>query len=247
MSAEKQDHHLAELDRLRSDVAALTAERQRLVDTLLLAERDRQVFGYELHDGILQNLTAACLLLEGGLAQTTFATPAQQESYTRAIELIRSGIVEMRRLVGGLAAVELADVTLGEALERLAERYRAQYGLDVSFAGSAERLDLPPATRYLLLRIAQEAVNNAWKHAPASRVLVRLDQGAGRLRLSIEDGGPGFDPLENKPGHFGLDGMRARAHLLGAEMQIDSGAGQGTRIGVSLPHPQTARMEENVR
>jgi two-component system sensor histidine kinase DegS len=107
--------------------------------------------------------------------------------------------------------------------------------LDATYEGESQRLGLAPATRYLLLRIAQEALNNVWKHAPSSKAVVSLHERAGRLELTIADNGPGFDVSQSKPGHFGLDGMRARAHLLGAELTIDSRAGQGTRVVVRQP------------
>lgn len=225
----------AEIERLRAEVAALKAERQRLVETLLLADRDRQMLGYELHDGIVQDLTAAAMMLEGSLHASSGLSEEQRTNVERAMALIRGGILEVRRLIGGLAAVELADLTLGESLEQLVARYRERNGLNATYEGDMQRLGLAPATRYLLLRIAQEALNNVWKHAPASRALVSLHERGGRLEMTIEDDGPGFDASHGKPGHFGLDGMRARAHVLGAELTIDSGAGQGTRIVVRQP------------
>lgn len=222
---------------LRQQLAALQAERQRLVDVLLLAERDRQMLGYELHDGILQELTGAALLLEKSAEQSPPAPGAADENYRRGLELIRLAIVEVRRVMSGMTAVELADATLGEALERLAERHRTLYGLDVTYEGPLHRTGLATSTRYLLLRIAQEALNNAWKHAPASSVRVRLTIQGPSLEMTIADNGPGFDAKLSRPGHFGLDGMRARAHLLGADYHLESEPGQGTRVRVRMTLP----------
>lgn len=224
-----------EIERLRAEVASLKAERQRLVETLLLAERDRQLLGYELHDGIVQDLTAAAMILEGATHPASGLTDEQRTNVERAMSLIRGGLLEVRRLIGGLAAVELADLSLGDSLEQLVARYRERNGLNATYEGDSQRLGLAPATRYLLLRIAQEALNNVWKHAPSSQARVSLHERGGRLEMAIEDNGPGFDVSHGKPGHFGLDGMRARAHLLGAELTIDSAAGQGTRILVRQP------------
>jgi signal transduction histidine kinase len=221
---------------LRQQLAELQADRQRLVEVLQLAERDRQLLGYELHDGILQELTAAGLLLESA-PEALPESSAARASFDRSLELIRLAIVEVRRLIGGTTAVELSDTTLGIALDRLAERYRTLYGLDVTCDAPQHRLNLTTSARYLLLRIAQEALNNAWKHAPASRVRIRLIVLGQALELSVEDSGPGFDTRQSKPGHFGLDGMRARAHLLGAEFNIDSSPGQGTRVMLRMTLP----------
>jgi signal transduction histidine kinase len=219
---------------LRNQLAALQAERQRLVDVLLLAERDRQMLGYELHDGILQELTGAALMLEKAAELSPPAPGQSLDNFSRGLELIRLAIVEVRRVMSGTTAVELTDATLGQALERLADRYRTLYGLNVSFEGPKHRLRLTTSARYLLLRIAQEALNNAWKHAPTSNVQIRLVDEAAQLTLTVSDDGQGFDTHRSKPGHFGLDGMRARAHLLGAEYHLDSTPGQGTRVTVRL-------------
>ena len=103
----------AEVARLQAEVAALAAERQRLVDTLLLADRDRQVLGYELHDGIVQDLTAAAMMLEGAKHPASGLSEEQRTNVERAVALIRGGMLEVRRLIGGLAAIELTDLTLG--------------------------------------------------------------------------------------------------------------------------------------
>lgn len=218
----------------RDQLAALLADRQRLVDVLLLAERDRQMLGYELHDGILQELTGAALMLEKAAELSPPAPGQALDNFSRGLELIRLAIVEVRRVMSGTTAVELTDATLGEALERLAERYRTLYGLNVSFEGPKHRLRLTTSARYLLLRIAQEALNNAWKHAPTSRVQIRLADEEAHLELKVTDDGPGFSLQLSKPGHFGLDGMRARAHLLGAEYHLESTPGQGTCVTVRL-------------
>jgi signal transduction histidine kinase len=229
-------------EHLRDELADLQAERQRLVETLSLAERDRQLLGYELHDGIVQDLAAAVMHLEDAAQQIASAPPATRESLHRGIELVRGAIAEARRLIGGVAAIELSDVGLIAALERLADKYRDEFGLDLSFSCEAAEPNLSPAARLMLLRIAQEALNNAWKHARSSRVQIRLSGAGGALELSVADSGPGFN-VQSRPLHFGLDGMRARAHILGADLNIDSRAGQGTRIVVRLALPQPTGRE----
>ncbi|HEX5102278.1 MAG TPA: ATP-binding protein, partial [Pirellulaceae bacterium] len=115
-------------------------------------------------------------------------------------------------------------------------------GLDLTFSCEAAEPNLSPAARLMLLRIAQEALNNAWKHARASRVQMQLSDVDGALELAIADSGPGFN-VQSRPLHFGLDGMRARAHILGADLNIQSRAGEGTRIAVRLALPQPTGRE----
>jgi signal transduction histidine kinase len=91
-----------------------------------------------------------------------------------------------------------------------------------------------------LLRIVQEAVANALKHAGASRIGVKLHQEAGRIHLRIGDNGCGFDRQDvfsSRAGHFGVIGMRERAERLGGELRLTSNPGEGTEVEVTVPLP----------
>jgi NarL family two-component system sensor histidine kinase YdfH len=91
---------------------------------------------------------------------------------------------------------------------------------------------------HLLLRIVQESLYNAWKHARASEVEVRLGTSGDKLELIISDNGIGFDPGQVPAGHFGLEGIRARARVLGASLLLDTAPSHGTRVVVQLTVPQ---------
>jgi signal transduction histidine kinase len=213
------------------------AEIERLTAALALAERDRQLIGYEIHDGVVQDLTAAAMYLEGAARQAQFSSSAAQESFDGGLRLVREAIVEARRLIRELASVELDDRGLVSALQRLADKFRTEHALPVDFSESVESRVLPKSAQHLLLRIAQEALYNAWKHAHARQVRVGLGGHGKQVELAIIDDGVGFDPQQIPPGHFGLAGMRARAGILRADLQIHSRPGEGTRITVRLPMP----------
>jgi signal transduction histidine kinase len=219
------------------DLAQLEAERRRLTEALALAERDRQLLRYEIHDGVVQDLTAAAMLLEGAGRQATFATADVQESFVGGVRLLQNAIAEARRLISGLAPVELDERGLVSALTRLVEKFRTDHALPVRFACDLAELTLPSSMQHLLLRIAQESLYNAWKHARATEVEVRLVKCDDRLELSITDNGVGFDPAQVPPGHFGLEGIRARARVLGVELLFDTAPDHGTRIVVQLTMP----------
>jgi signal transduction histidine kinase len=218
-------------------VAAVEAERRQLIEALALAERDRQLLGYEIHDGIVQDLTAAALLLEGTSGQATFASREAQDNYARGLRLLRASIGEARRLVGGVAATELGEGHLGSALHRLVEKCQADYALPVMLVYEMPGLTLPSWMQHLLLRIVQEALYNVGKHARATAVEVLAKRVADVLELSVRDNGTGFDPAHVPPAHFGLEGMRARARVLGAKLEIESAAGKGTRVALRLNVP----------
>src|SRR5436190_21725618 len=112
-----------------SDREQLEAERKRLIEALALAERDRQLLGYELHDGVVQDLTAAAMMLEGAGRQATFAQTDGQESFSAGLRLLHEGIAKARRLIRGAATVEAELPDLAAALSRLVAKFRDDHGL----------------------------------------------------------------------------------------------------------------------
>ena len=219
------------------DASATEAELARLTAALALAERDRQLLGFEIHDGIVQDLTAAALHLESAGREATFTSREVPDNYAGGVRLLRQAISEARRLIRGLATVELDHRGLVWALQRLVEKFRNDLSLPIDFACEAAGLRLPASIQHLLLRIAQEALFNVWKHAGASRADVRLVYDGRELELTIADDGAGFDPQRAAPGHFGLEGMRMRAQILGGQLHLDSAAGRGTRVTLRMTTP----------
>jgi signal transduction histidine kinase len=89
-----------------------------------------------------------------------------------------------------------------------------------------------------LLRIGQEAVSNAVRHAAAARIEVQLIYQAARVSLRVEDDGRGFDPSKNgAEGHYGLQGMQERAGEIDATLELRSAPGEGTLVSVEAPVP----------
>ena len=130
------------------------------------------------------------------------------------------------------------------ALEALARRAGAIDGLTVQtdIALDREVPRLEPDVESAVYRVLQEALTNAAKHAGASRVLLALRLDDGRVTATVSDDGAGFDveragrPPDAGPAHgVGLEGMRERAQLVGAELTIDSNQGVGTTVRVSVP------------
>ena len=91
------------------------------------------------------------------------------------------------------------------------------------------------ATAIAIYRIAQEALTNACQHSKSERILVSLLQRGEHLHVQVRDWGVGFDPKAVPKRHFGLEGIRQRARLLGGKCGIRSTAGKGTRVTVELP------------
>jgi signal transduction histidine kinase len=107
----------------------------------------------------------------------------------------------------------------------------------------------PSSVNHHLLRIGQEAITNAVKHAKARTVRVTLDYSDSEFRLSVEDDGVGFDPETvlqgSRSGHFGLHGIRARARKIQAAATISSRPGEGATIAVRMTSPAESAIGQN--
>jgi signal transduction histidine kinase len=145
----------------------------------------------------------------------------------------------MRSLLLELRPEALAQAKMDDLLRQLGRAMTGRTGVPVSVHADVQ-CPMPAEVQVALYRIAQEALNNAAKHAEASRVEVRFQCEEGRASLSIGDDGQGFDVDNIPPGHLGVGIMRERAASVGAELEIESqrfdGAqgqpGSGTEVRV---------------
>ena len=220
---------LALREQMLEDFAARTVDAQEI-------ER-RHVAG-EIHDGISQPLISLWYHLN---AAESFAgdPPVVAVELGKAKDLTTAAIDEARRAIAGLRPSVLDDLGLGPSLESLAHTV---VGPEVELEIAPCRL--PPHVEVALYRIAQEALQNVMKHAEAQRVTLRLSVADGRVHLLVEDDGRGFRPGQtgrNRNGDrsYGLVGMRERAELVGARLEVTSTPGSGTRVLVELPTPRS--------
>ncbi len=222
-----------------AELEAQAAECRRLTEALVLAERDREHWAFELHDSVLQDLTAAAMLLEGARQRVDFQSDEARDNFAGGLRLLREAMAEARRLIHGATIVAAADRGFSEELSDVVRKARRDWQLPVTLDYAGQLPEPPPAARQLLLRIVQEALHNAWKHAGANEVEVRVFLQDGCLELAIADNGVGFDPAQVPPGRLGLDSMRARAKAAGAEIVFDTAPQHGTRVRVRLRLEQT--------
>lgn len=148
-----------------------------------------------------------------------------------------SGRRPMRRirLIGGLRPPVLDELGIVDAVESLAADARTEVPR-VEFTHALPAQRLPPDVETTIFRIVQESLSNVRRHAHAGSVTVRLEQhGSDAVRILVEDDGIGFDPASVADDHFGLEGIRQRALLLGGEPVLTSSPGRGTRVVVTLP------------
>jgi signal transduction histidine kinase len=157
------------------------------------------------------------------------------EHLRELLETAQEALREMRLLIFELRPSILESEGLVNALRARLEAVEERAGLDISFQVTGETT-LPAPIEEGLYRIAQEALNNALKHACAQHVSVSLDWAEDTVVLEIIDDGCGFDPATAIPGGgLGLDGIIERAAHIGGELLLDSAPGEGTRVRVEAP------------
>lgn len=221
---------IAELERTQAKLAE-TERRAGIVD-------ERARLARELHDTVAQHLSSIQLLLQ---AAESADGDERGSRIGQAREAAGAALAETRRVISDLSPAPLADGTLPVALERLAAQATARGRLRASFRVSGEPRRLPMPVEATLLRIAQEAVANAERHAGAAACELVLAIEPDAVTLEIADDGRGFDPepvLAAAPGAehgFGLQGLRARAAELGGNAAVVAAPGEGTLVSVRLP------------
>ncbi|MFB6550997.1 HAMP domain-containing sensor histidine kinase [Streptomyces sp. NPDC056405] len=216
----------AMLDRLEHERATSTAR------VLLAQEEERRRIAQELHDEVGQSMTAILLVL--GRAADDADQPLRDE-LQQAQEITRESLDEVRRLVRRLRPGVLDDLGLISALSSLTHDFATHTGLRVVRRFDADLPALDPETELVLYRVAQESLTNAARHADAQRLEVSLGPADGAVTLTIVDDGRG---IEAACEGAGIRGMRERALLIGAALDITSAPGAGTRIRLTAPVPR---------
>jgi signal transduction histidine kinase len=225
---------VGKLERNFNDMAARLQEavrHERLLaeKSARLAERSR--ISRELHDSISQDLFSLSLLA-GGLEKALPAdSPVRAEVQTLA-ETVQSTNREMRALLLELRPSTLDEKGLVAALEELASNYSARLGIKVD--ADLEPVTMAPAAEVAALRIAQEGLANAIKHANATTIRLGMRRRGEMAVITVSDNGRGFVPNGNGQG-LGLRLMRERVDELGGSLAIDSREGEGTTVTATLP------------
>jgi signal transduction histidine kinase len=223
---------------------ALALQLSLLLELVGLAERDRHAMMVEernrmardLHDTLAQGFTGVVVQLNAA-GEVLAADPARaREHIAAARELARASLQEARRAVWALRPAGPGREGLAPRLERGARTLTAGTGIEVEIQTSGEARGVGAEAEWEALRIGQEAVANAVRHSGCRRINVRLWQGAGALRLEVEDDGKGGAAEEGAPGRGGLGllGMRERAGRVGGRLEVHSPPGGPTRVTLAV-------------
>lgn len=197
-------------------------------------EQERARLARELHDSVAQALYGISLG-----AKTARATLERDPVKTRAsldytIKLAEGGVSEMKALLFSLRPDALEEGGLIAALSQHAHALEARHGLSVHTDWEAEP-PLTPDTQAAAYRVMQEAIHNVVKHARADEVWLSVRQEGEQVCLSVRDNGRGFDPQAQGHGSLGQRSMRERAAGAGGTLSVQSVAGEGTTVTLTLP------------
>jgi signal transduction histidine kinase len=232
-----------ELDQLRATVLSLLGEqlaagvvnaqlRQELQQAAI--ERERHRVAAEVHDGLAQDLALAT-------RELAFLDTSPPPAEARASgERLRAAVADAHAVVRARLLELSTPLPIGglrSAVEDVCARY-AQRGLPVRLEREPPAVDVAPEVTAAVIRILNEALANAARHAAASRVDVRVDVDDGTIAIAIADDGQGFDPQQVRdvaPGHLGLALMRERAAEAAGAVEIAARPGAGTTVTARFP------------
>lgn len=215
----------------------LEAERRNGASAALEAqERERARVARDLHDEVNQALTALVLRIE---ALRMTAPPELSDELAETGAVASGAMEELLALARQLRPTALDDLGLQAALAGLVEGIGHQSGIAAAFEadeGDGSLAELSDEVQLVTYRVAQEALSNAVRHAGAGHIRVRLVLSEEVLELRVSDDGCGFVPLPEAGGSsLGITGMRERALLVGARLDIDSRPDQGSRVRLRVP------------
>jgi PAS domain S-box-containing protein len=215
-------------------VRDISERRQLEKEVLEATAREQRRIGQDLHDGLGQQL-AGIALMSNALAQALESiSPSHAAQAARIAAHIREAIETTRNLSRGLAPVELSGTGLASALRQLAHNTQAMTGIECVFRCEHPVLIEDNLAATHLFRIAQEAVNNAVKHARARRIDIVLNGLPERILLAVHDDGRGLPPNAARAGGSGLRIMQYRAGVLGASLAVQRADQGGTSVVCSL-------------
>ena len=208
--------------RLEGQFAAILGERTRIAR--------------EIHDTLAQGFAGISVQLELVARMLTISPPSAKPHLDQARQLVRSSLDEARRSVWDLRSQALESSDLPSALRETVKRLVADTSIQPHVQVSGTYRQLSRTIEDHLLRIGQEAITNAIKHAHAQHLRVDLSYVAESVKLRVQDDGCGFDSRQSSPnGHFGLVGMRERVAQMGGKLMVNSRPNTGTEIIVEVP------------
>ena len=231
-----EDQYVVEMFATQAAIAIDNAQLYRKTQQLAVLQ-ERQRFGMDLHDGIIQSIYAVGLMLEEGDLMVEANAREAHTIIRQGMHRLNDVIRDIRNYILDLRPQRFQGRDLAGGLEELAREMRANTLLNIEIEADDTGLSLiSPERAFEVLHIAQEALTNAAKHARATRVSIKLSRRDGSLVMRIQDNGYGFDLDQAQDmGGYGLRNMAERAAALGGELHVESSVGHGTQLEARVP------------
>jgi signal transduction histidine kinase len=220
---------------LRRAQAELEAAHQRDAELAVLRERER--LARDLHDSLGHTLVTLAVQMEAVQRLIPVDAPRAATLLEEMKQLTRSSMDALRRSLANLRAPGLGDRPLIQAMRGLAEDVSKRTGLQIRFEVPAEADAFNRTLAEVIWRVYHEALCNIEQHAQARRVHLLLERSDSNVRIVIADDGVGLPPAaDQKPGHFGLRGIRERIEGLGGSLRLGASDLRGAHIEAILPY-----------
>ena len=202
--------------------------------TAMFAERNR--IAREIHDTLAQGLGAISMHLEMVKEKLGSEPEKVAKHLDIAHQTARQSLGEARNSIWNMRSQVLENSDLVAALQGILEQLVDDTAIQRQFATTGSVRRLAPAIENNLLRVGQEAITNAVKHARAKNIAVTMEFSDADVCLTVRDDGSGFDPTRaSVGGHFGMIGLRERTAQMGGKLDVESSAGQGTVVKIRIP------------
>jgi signal transduction histidine kinase len=228
----------------RLELAEKNAQLAHYAATLeqLTITRERNRLAQELHDTLAHTLSALNVQLNALDVLWESNPEAAREKMKQMQELTRNGLHESRRALQALRASPIDELGLALALQRAAQMAAERAVAELTLTLPPNLTGIPPDVEQHLYRIAEEALNNIVRHTHAQHITLSLQKTGAALTLTIRDDGSGFDVSATPPtGHYGIAGMKERAGLMNAALQVESQSGKGTTVRLIVPLEEMAK------
>lgn len=224
-------------------VEDITEEKRLQQEILFVSGREQRRIGQDLHDGLGQVLTGIGFLSRTLEKRLLSKSLPEAEDAAVIRRLVNEAIEHTRSLARGLYPATLENEGLKAALEELAATIESRYSILCKFICDSTVQLRDNLIAIHLYRIVQEAVTNAVRHASPNRIIISLDVEDGRCILTVRDDGKGITASEHEG--MGINLMRYRAKMIGADLVIHSSHGQGTTVSCCFTCPQGAPPQQH--
>jgi signal transduction histidine kinase len=218
-------------------VAMLILVANRIVSRMIMRRKvsERTRLAVELHDSLSQTLAGVACQIAAGSGAVDEDPAAAKALLSTAERMLESSRTELKNCLFDLRSDTVDDPDFERAVSKTLTGLKPDARISVRFSVARSMMD--DTTAHAVLCIVRELVSNAVSHGAARNAWVAGAESEGMLRFSVRDDGRGFDPMRRpgpREGHFGLAGIRERLAELGGEMTIESEAGRGSKVTVSI-------------